>query len=116
MPTALLIIDVQQHFINQFTSHVPKRIATFVKSHHTQFDKIIFFKFLNQEGSNWMKETGWKEMILETEIQLADDILEVEKFGTTFIKLASFSIFRVKKLVELLKLHKISKLFRGLPR
>jgi len=108
MKNALLIIDVQKFFINEFTKDIPKKIANFIKKH--KFDFVLFFKFINSKDSNFVKLLNWQRMLSSPEI---DYVPELKKFITknnVFIK-STFSAFKLKKFLEFLKGNQIVKLY-----
>lgn len=51
----LLIIDVQAGFINEWTSHVPSRVASLQDG----FDNILVTRFYNPQKSLYRKLIGW---------------------------------------------------------
>ncbi|MDP2586215.1 MAG: cysteine hydrolase [Candidatus Komeilibacteria bacterium] len=57
MKTALLIIDVQNFFINKWTQQVPKNIVRLIEG--GEFAKIIFTKFVNTADSNFVKQFNY---------------------------------------------------------
>jgi nicotinamidase-related amidase len=57
---ALLVIDLQNGFINKHTAHLPKKIKELLTS--TQYTHKIFTKFVNQKRSPFENLIGWKEM------------------------------------------------------
>jgi len=111
MKKVLIVIDVQKYFINKHTKDLPKKIAEFIEDKKNFFDKIFFFKFQNKKGSNWTKLLNWHKMKTEDEIEVAHKLLPYSKRNNTFVKKASFSIFRVNDFVSKLKKNKISKLY-----
>ena len=57
MSKLLLVIDVQNDFINDNTSKILKKIEDLVKS--DKFDNIIFTRFINDENSIWYKKLNY---------------------------------------------------------
>ncbi len=108
MKNALLIIDVQKFFINEFTREVPNKIANFVETH--KFDFVLFFKFVNSKDSNFVKYLDWQKMFDSPDI---DIVPELEKFVTkdnVFTK-SSFSAFKSEKFLKFLEDNEIKKLY-----
>jgi nicotinamidase-related amidase len=56
----LIIIDVQNGFINEWTSHVPQRVEMLQDS----FDRIIVTRLYNPRGSPFRKLLRWDEFSL----------------------------------------------------
>lgn len=55
MTVPLVIIDVQQGFINDATRHVPARVADLQAAH----DPVFATRFVNPEGSPHRRLIGW---------------------------------------------------------
>ena len=53
MNNLLLIIDVQNDFVNNKTKRTIEHINELIKSNEYKY--IVFTKFLNDENSNWYK-------------------------------------------------------------
>jgi nicotinamidase-related amidase len=57
LPEPLLVVDVQQGFLNQFTSHIPERIVTLIgRDNH---DPILFTRFLNPPNGPYHRFLDW---------------------------------------------------------
>lgn len=56
----LLVVDVQQGFINEWTTHLPARIEALQAS----FDTISVSRFYNPQKSLFRKLTGWDRFSL----------------------------------------------------
>ena len=59
--TALIIIDVQNYFVNEHTKGIPEKIAQFINEN--KFDFVLFTKFVNHEGSNYFKLLNWHKCL-----------------------------------------------------
>lgn len=56
MPSVpLLIIDVQNGFINDATRHIPERVQALQES----YGRVMVTRFSNPEGSNYRRLMGW---------------------------------------------------------
>jgi len=55
MASQLLIIDVQNGFINEWTAHVPLRVAALQES----FDSVLITRLYNPQKSFYRKLRGW---------------------------------------------------------
>lgn len=111
MKNALLVIDVQEPFLNEATGHIPIKIAGFIENDGDKFDFILFFKFVNDKKSNWVKLLNWEGMLKTSETKIAPELKRFLKKDNVFIKKAAFSIFRVNKFLRFVKDNKISKFF-----
>ncbi len=59
MPSApLLIIDVQNGFINDATRHIPGRVQALAES----YPRVMVTRFSNPEGSNYRRLMGWTRL------------------------------------------------------
>lgn len=76
MPGPLLVVDVQLGFINEFTEHLPARIATLIERH--EHDPVLFTRFVNVEGSPFRRILDWDECAEPPDTELAP---EVRKFA-----------------------------------
>lgn len=61
MKKLLLIIDVQNAFINKKTKHILKRINSLLDSN--TYDDVIFTRFINSKDSLWYKKINYKRCI-----------------------------------------------------
>lgn len=111
MKNALLIIDVQVSFLNEVTDEIPIRIARFIKNKKDKFDFILFFKFINDRNSAWVKILNWEGMIKPEETKIALELRKFLKKDNVFVKRAAFSIFRVEKFQKFVRDKNISKLY-----
>lgn len=111
MKNALLVIDVQSFFLNEVTGEIPTRIAGFIKNNEDKFDFILFFKFINDINSNWVKILNWKEMLKPEETRIALGLRKFLKKDNVFVKKAAFSIFRVEKFKKFVRDRNISKFY-----
>ena len=101
MGKALIVIDVQNYFINSLTKDLPGKITTYIQKHKDEFDVIVFTNFVNDSSSNSYK-SGWEECTKPPETELVDDLKPVLKFGTIFSKnvLSALKVLQIKKLLE----------------
>jgi len=76
MRTALLVVDVQNGFINEFTRHIPARIANLIE--REQHSSVLFTRFVNVEGSPFRRMLGWDKCAEPPDTEIAS---EVERFA-----------------------------------
>jgi nicotinamidase-related amidase len=107
MSNALVIIDAQRYFINDFTKGIPEKIA---KVTENGFDFIIFLKFVNAEASNFSKDLNWKKMFSSPEIDITPELEKLAKKSIVFSK-TSFSAFRSKEFANFIRKNKVDTLF-----
>jgi nicotinamidase-related amidase len=72
MGQPLLVVDVQIGFLNDFTSHLPSRIARLIDQ--GGFDPVYFTRFVNVEGSPFRRILGWDECAVPPDTELAEEI------------------------------------------
>ena len=108
MKNALLLVDVQNFFINKFTKDVPKKITDFLSNH--KFDFILFFRFINSENSNFVKYLKWKKMFESPDIDIVPELKKFVTKDNVFTKL-TFSVFKSEKFLNFLKENEIRKLY-----
>lgn len=61
MKSLLLVIDVQNAFINKNTKHILKKINSLVDNN--TYDNVIFTRFINSKESLWYKNLNYKRCI-----------------------------------------------------
>ncbi len=103
MSKILLIVDLQKEFIGEENKGLPAKIAAFLEKRKSNFDQILFFKFLNDKQSNWYQELRWDGMLEKSEAELVEEIKPFVNENNCFIKQAAFSVFRVKDFTNFLK-------------
>lgn len=68
----LLVVDVQKGFLNDYTRHIPERVARLVaRSHHSD---LYFTRFENPPGGPYRKFLGWDGCATSPETDLAPAI------------------------------------------
>lgn len=83
--SCLLIIDVQEGFINEYTEHIPKKIERYVKSH--SFDYVVATKYINRLDTPCYLWLGWEEMMessMQNLVPIIDGLAERTFLKTTY--------------------------------
>lgn len=80
----LLVVDVQQGFINAFTQHIPERVAALIERDH--YDPILFTRFVNTENGPYSRFIGWKACANEPEINLTPEVAPYTREEHIFTK------------------------------
>ncbi len=83
MNKALLVIDVQNYFMNPLTKSLPSKIKGYIEKHGKEFEVIVFTNFINDPSSNSYK-SGWEECTKPPEIEIVDELKHILKFGHVF--------------------------------
>ncbi len=84
MPTPLLVVDVQNGFLNDFTAHIPRRIATLIEDN--SFGPVYFTRFVNVEGSAFRQILRWNGSAEPPDTELADELLDLADDERIFSK------------------------------
>jgi nicotinamidase-related amidase len=72
MPDALLVVDVQNGFVNDFTRHIPGRIAALID--RGEHSPILFTRFVNVEDSPFRRILDWDGCAEPPDTELAPEI------------------------------------------
>ena len=108
MKSALLIIDVQKYYLNEFTKDIPAKLVSYIEK--SDFDFIIFSKFVNHENSNVARVFGWKKMQGPPETDICDELRKYAKENNVFEK-DTYSLFQSESFRKYLEENNISNLF-----
>ncbi len=84
MSKPLLVVDVQRCFINDYTHHIPGRIARVIE--RGEFEPILFTRFINSEASGYRRILGWDECRDSPDIELAKEVSHFADPDLTFSK------------------------------
>lgn len=84
MGEPLLIVDAQNGFINEFTRHIPGRIAELVSLR--RYDLYLFTRFVNTPGSPYARLLDWHACGSAPEIDLAPELAGLAREGIVFEK------------------------------
>ena len=106
--TALIIIDVQNYFVNERTKLIPEKIAKHIAK--TKYDFVVFTKFINKEGSNYARLLNWHKMLSGNQTDIDNSLIRFTNSNNVFTK-TSYSIFKARSLPVFLKKNKIDSLF-----
>lgn len=69
---ALIVVDVQNGFINRHTSFIPTKILELLES--VNFKHRIFTQFLNFSASPYLKLLNWNRFFNESETDIVDSL------------------------------------------
>ena len=108
MKNALVVIDVQNYFVNEKTKDIPEKIASFIEKQN--FDYVLFTQFVNNKKSNHVKLLKWKKCFSSPEIDIHSSLTKFINSENTFKK-SAYSIFKAKGFTTFLKKHNISRIF-----
>lgn len=108
MNTTLVVIDVQNYFVNDKTKDLPAKIARFIEIN--KFDFVLFTQFVNRNNSNFVKLLNWKRCFSSPDIDIHPSLYRFVTAENTFRKTA-YSIFKAIGFTEFLKKKSLTKLF-----
>ncbi|MEH1791981.1 isochorismatase family cysteine hydrolase [Nostoc sp.] len=72
MNFCLFIIDIQNGFITENTSHVPQRVKSLLEQNI--FEHVIFTKFINTTNSPYVKYLNWHDLMSPAEQKIVDQL------------------------------------------
>ena len=104
---ALVVIDIQNYFIDECTRPLLNKITTLIESRN--FDFVLFSKFVNNSDSNFYKLLKWKECETSPGINIHPAMSKFVNKNNVFDK-STFSIFK-SKIVDFFAEHNISKIY-----
>lgn len=84
MPSALIVVDVQNGFINDYTRHIPERVVALIES--GAYDPIFYTRFINMPEGPYPRFVGWDACMAPPETDLVDTVARHASPETTFDK------------------------------
>lgn len=102
--TALVVIDVQNYFVNDKTQELPEKIANYIEGNN--FDFVLFTQFVNRKDSNFIKLLHWKKCFSAPDIDIDHRLKKFITKENLFTK-TSYSIFKSSTFLKFLKKHNI---------
>lgn len=75
----LIVVDVQNGFVNRHTSALVEPLSRFVKKWVDQGRPTIFTRFINKEGSQWEQLIHWTRLRTAPETDLHPELEEIVK-------------------------------------
>ncbi len=79
MLAPLLVIDVQNGFVNENSRHVISGIVKFSAERMGQGGAVVATRFINTAGSQWEKLIQWSRVRDEPEIDLVPELLDLRR-------------------------------------
>lgn len=103
MKSLLLIIDLQNVFINEETEKLPDKINELINQ--DKYDDIVFTKFINSEDSIYVKKLEWKRCIKDEDKKIVIDTRNYRIFNK-----AKYSVIN-KEFIEYVNENKITDIY-----
>ncbi|MBD1804620.1 cysteine hydrolase [Microcoleus sp. FACHB-SPT15] len=72
MSELLIIVDVQVGFINEFTHHIPQRVARLIQ--RQEYASILFTRFINAPDGPYQQLLDWHSCDSEPEINIVPEL------------------------------------------
>jgi nicotinamidase-related amidase len=80
----LLVVDVQRGFVNEFTRHIPGRIARLIET--GDFDPLLFTVFINTPESPYRRLLDWHACAGPPDTELAPELQRLASPENVFEK------------------------------
>lgn len=84
MAKALLVVDVQRGFLNDFTRHLPKRIARLAE--RNRYEQVLLTRFVNTPDSHYRRLLHWDACAGPPDTLLAPEVEPLAQRGRVFEK------------------------------
>ncbi|MCX4919953.1 isochorismatase family cysteine hydrolase [Streptomyces sp. NBC_00687] len=91
--TALLVIDVQQGFVNEHSRGVLPNIVRLVDGWRAAGAPVLLTRFHNEPGSPYETITGWTRLRTAEEQALAAEIVPASSYATAVLDKPQASVF-----------------------
>ena len=72
MSSPLLVVDMQNGFVNEYTQHMSERIVTLIETN--DYEPIMFTQFINTADSPFRKYVGWDKCGSEPETLIVPEL------------------------------------------
>ncbi len=106
----LVVIDVQNCFVNDFSRDIPGKIKEYLLANESKYDFVIFTKFINQPESQFVKHLGYKDCMSPPATEIVAELREFLTEDNVFEK-HTYSIFRPKEILDFIKSRKVKQIF-----
>lgn len=84
MTEPLIIVDVQLGFINEFTHHIPQRVAQLIQ--RDRYAPLIFTRFVNSADGPYKRFLNWHSCECEPETNIVPELEQAARLGLVFSK------------------------------
>lgn len=101
----LLVVDVQNGFVSEATSHVVGEIRDLIQEH--EFDQVVFTRYINKEGGPYTRFLNWKRLMAPPE---TDIVSELRPFAKTVIEKCVYTAWGAE-LAALIREHSTSTVY-----
>ncbi len=91
--TALVVVDVQNGFVNERSRHIVPVIAQLVDRWSSIGGAVVFTRYLNYSGSMYEQLMHWSRLQQSPEIDIVPELAERAKKGTAVIDKTGYTLF-----------------------
>lgn len=109
MKKALIVIDVQNFFINKYTKEIPQKIKSYLQDKKSTYDFVVFTQYVNNKKSPAYNKLNFKECLGGEQIEIVRELEDFVSKDNVFIK-NTYSAFQNKRLSDFIKKQKINKI------
>lgn len=102
MANALVIIDMQNYYMNDFTEDLPAKILEYLEEN--TYDFVLCTRFINNEQTNLVKSMNWKKMFSGIETQVVDSLASLK---LPVFKKSTYSVFKSKDFLDFIQENEI---------
>jgi nicotinamidase-related amidase len=81
---ALLVVDVQRGFINDYTRHIPGRVKRLIEL--DDFEPVLFTQFVNVPESSYHRLLQWHDVAQPPDTDLVPELAGCAAAGRVFVK------------------------------
>lgn len=107
MKTALLVIDVQQGFMDERTKHLPAMIRDHIAA--SEYDEVVFSVFVNDDATPAYRRLAWSGCMGPPATDIASELHDAAARGTVFEK-RTYSLFKAPGFPDFLRDRGITRL------
>lgn len=103
MKSLLLVIDLQNAFINENTETLPSKIEEIIESN--QYDDVAFTRFINFEGSIFIQKLNWRGCLSDEDKRIVIDTKDCKVFNKSIYSTVT------KELIEYIHKNEITEIY-----
>ena len=102
---ALVVIDVQNCFINSHTQEIPTKIARHIT--RSEYNVIAFAQFVLDKNSNFYKLLDWKKFFTSSDYEIHRALQPFTTPKNVFVR-STYSVFKHKEFISFLQRNNIN--------
>lgn len=110
MQKALLVIDVQNYFMNSLTRDLPRKIKRHIEKNKDSYQLIVFTHFVNTPKASVYRFLDWKKCVNSPDTDIVKELQPILPYGVTIPK-DVLSVLKAPQIKKLLNEKKINELY-----